>query len=97
MSGFTVVLAPSAEDDIAEAFHWYQTRNANAAKAFRTEVFDTIDALSQTPLSWPVDEEGNRKRLVRRFPYSVWFEVQGNTVTVLAVAHHRRKPGYWRS
>ena len=96
MSEFTVVLAPRAENDIAEAFGWYQERNATAAGAFRAEVFETIDRLVDAPLSWPADEEGNRKRVVKRFPYTVWFEVLGSTVTVLAVAHHKRRPAYWR-
>ena len=96
MSEFTVVLAPRAENDIAEAFHWYQERNATAADAFRAEVFDAIDRLADTPLTWPADDDGNRKRMLRRFPYSVWFEVLGSTVTVHAVAHHKRRPGYWR-
>jgi plasmid stabilization system protein ParE len=96
VSEFTVVLAPGAESDIAEAFNWYQERNATAADAFRAEVFETIDRLAEAPLSWPADAEGNRKRVVKRFPYTVWFEVLGSTVTVLAIAHHRRRPGYWR-
>jgi plasmid stabilization system protein ParE len=65
-------------------------------RGFRAEVFDAIDRLADTPLSWPADDEGNRRRVLRRFPYSVWFEVLESTVTVLAVAHHRRRPGYWR-
>jgi plasmid stabilization system protein ParE len=96
VSEVTVVLAPGAENDIAEAFGWYQERNATAANAFRAEVFETIDHLVEAPLSWPSDDEGNRKRVVKRFPYTVWFEVVGSTVTVLAVAHHRRRPGYWQ-
>ena len=96
MSEFAVVLAPRAENDIAEAFGWYQERNATAADAFRAEVFETIDRLAEAPLSWPADDEGNRKRVVKRFPYTVWFEVLGSTVTVLAVAHHKRRPAYWR-
>jgi plasmid stabilization system protein ParE len=93
---FTVVLAPGAENDITEAFGWYRERNATAADAFRSEVFEVIDRLVDAPLSWPADDEGNRKRVVKRFPYTVWFEVLGSTVTVLAVAHHRRGPAYWR-
>ena len=96
MSEFAVVLAPRAENDIAEAFGWYQERNATAAAAFRAEVFETIDRLAEAPLSWPADDEGNRKRVVKRFPYTVWFEVLGSTVTVLAVAHHKRRPAYRR-
>jgi mRNA-degrading endonuclease RelE of RelBE toxin-antitoxin system len=60
-------------------------------------VFETIDHIAETPLGKAADAEGNRMRTLRRFPYSVIYEVLGNTVTVLAVAHHRRRPGYWRS
>ncbi len=43
MSDFTVVLAPAAEQDVADAFLWYRQRNAHAADGFRTEVFDAMD------------------------------------------------------
>ena len=97
MSDFEVVLAPAAESDAAEAFRWYSERNKLAADGFRAEVLDAIDRLVDAPLSRAADEAGNRKRVVRRFPYSVCYEVNGNTVTVLAVAHHRRRPNYWRA
>jgi toxin ParE1/3/4 len=35
--------------------------------------------------------------VLHRFPYSVIYEVQEHTVTALAVAHHRRLPGYWKA
>ncbi|MDQ3189856.1 MAG: type II toxin-antitoxin system RelE/ParE family toxin [Pseudomonadota bacterium] len=95
MTDFSVVLAPAAESDIVNAFGWYRERNALAADGFRAEVLDAIERLSASPLSRPEDEDGNRKRVLRRFPYSVFYEVVGNTVTILAVAHHRRHPNYW--
>ncbi len=97
MSGFVVVVVPAAELDIVDAFLWYQGRNAQAADAFRAAVFDTIDQIGAAPLSRPEDGDHNRHRVLRRFPYSVIYELLGDTVTILAVAHHRRKPNYWRS
>lgn len=97
MSDFVVVLAPRAENDISDAFAWYREPNALAADAFRDEVLGAIDRIATTPLSRPEDDEGNRKRLLHHFPYSVFYEVLGSTVTILAVAHHRRRPGYWRA
>ena len=96
MSDFVVAIAPAAESDIGNAVLWYRERNALVADAFRAEVFDAIDRIGETPLGRPADDEGNRHRVLRRFPYSVIYEVMGTTVTVLAVAHHRRKPNYWR-
>jgi plasmid stabilization system protein ParE len=95
VSGFVLALAPAAEDDMRNAFIWYRDRNALVADAFRAEFFDAIDRIAEHPLSHTADDEGNRRRVLRRFPYSVFYEVSGNTVTVLAVAHHRRRPRYW--
>ena len=96
MSAYKLEIAPGAERDIADAFAWYRERNAMIADAFRAGVFDTIQRIAEKPLAKAVDEQGNRKRVLHRFPYSVVYEVLGSTVTVLAIAHHRRMPGYWR-
>ena len=97
MSDFVVQLAPAAEGDIADAILWYRARNALMADAFRAEVFDVIERIGRTPLQKPEDAEGNRRSLLQRFPYSVVYDVLGNTVTILAVTHHRRRPNYWRT
>ena len=41
-------------------------------------------------------ERGVKRLLMGRFPFSVVFVVTGEHVVVLALAHHRRKPNYWR-
>ena len=97
MSAFIVVLAPAAESDISDAFLWYRERNTLAADGFRAEVFDIIEHIADAPLSRPADEDGNRNRVLKRFPYSVFYDVIGSTVTIIAVAHHRRRPNYWRA
>lgn len=95
MRRYLVEIAPSAERDIEHGFRWYRERNALVADGFRIEVFETIDKIAASPLSRPPDDEGSRHRVLRRFPYSVYYEVVDRTVTVLAVAHHRREPNYW--
>jgi len=94
---FEVSLLPLAEADIGEAYSWYFERSAPAAHAFRTEVFAAMDKLSVDPLMWPSDAEGVRFYILRHFPYTVHYQVEGTAVTVLAVAHHRRAPGFWAS
>ena len=97
MTRYVVEIAPLAEGDIKEAYLWYLERNALIAQAFRTEVLGVIDKVEKAPLSKAPDDEGNRRRLLRRFPYSVVYELHGATVTILAVTHHRRQPNYWRT
>ncbi len=40
-------------------------------------------------------EASTRRKLLRRFPYSVIYLIEGQQLFVVAVMHHRRRPGYW--
>jgi plasmid stabilization system protein ParE len=93
---YQVFILPQAEAEIEAAFRWYHERSAQAALAFREEAFDQIDALARIADRWKVDEEGTRRCLLKHFPYSVFYEIDADCVYVLAVAHRRREPGYWR-
>ena len=93
---YEVSLLPFAEEEIGDAFHWYSQRSPFAAEAFRAEIFASIDSLAEDPTMWPADDEGVRYYILRRFPYSIHYEIADARVTVLAVAHQRRRPGYWQ-
>jgi plasmid stabilization system protein ParE len=92
---FRASLLPVAEEEIEEAFLWYFQRSPFATGALRTEVIAGIDSLAGDPLTWPEDSDALRYYILRRFPYTIHYEVAGMEVIVLAVAHQRRRPGYW--
>ena len=96
MTRFEVVVLPEAEAEIREAFFWYFERSPIAADAFRAEALDAIDLLAADATMWPKDEDGIHRYILRHFPYTVFYEVDNRIATVLAVAHQRREPGYWR-
>ena len=95
MSSFDVEVLPAAEAEAREAFLWYFDRSPIAADAFRVELFDAVDGLTVTAMDWPEDGDGTRHHHLRHFPYTVLYEVLGAKVTVFAIAHQRRRPGYW--
>ena len=97
MSLYEVFLLPEAEAEVAAAFDWYRERSDQAAEAFRAEALSAIDSLSESPTKWKLNEDGSRRLLLRHFPYTVYFDIDGATVYVLAVAHQRRAPGYRRN
>jgi len=45
----------------------------------------------------PFGRRGARRFLVRRFPYSVFYRIEGDEIIVYAFSHHKRRPGYWLS
>jgi plasmid stabilization system protein ParE len=91
-------LAPEAEDELAEAVEWYERSYAGRGTRFFAAVEDAIEHILRGPLSYP-PFLGTRARsvLVGRFPYRIVYALRAkNTLRILAFAHTRRRPGYWR-
>jgi len=86
---------PAAETDVEEAQRWYVERSAIAARVFLAELIASIDRVSQSPEIWPRYLAGTRRYVFPRFPFSLVYRVANDVMTVVAVAHHRRKAGYW--
>jgi toxin ParE1/3/4 len=78
-----------------EAFHWYLDRSRRAAEAFLEEIDEARRAIQNSPQAWAEYLYGTRRYLLRRFPYVVIYRVTERRIEVIAVAHGRRKPGYW--
>ena len=97
MTRFVVQILPEAEQEFREAFLWYFERSPIAADAFRSLVFEAIDGLEHRADMWPADEDGIHVCVLSRFPYTLWYDMVGTTVTVLAVAHQHRRPKYWKN
>ncbi len=96
MADLAVRVHPEARVDLQRAYSWYFERNPAAAVAFLAEVDRAIGQISAGPDHWPSYLSGSRRFVLRRFPFSVVYRVSGETVQVLAFAHGRRRPGYWR-
>jgi toxin ParE1/3/4 len=95
VSRYIVKFAPSADRELEEAARWYAEHRPAASAGFRSSVIDAVELISNSPLSWrQVTESGVRRIVVDKYPYTVYFEVLGDMVYVLSVAHHRKAPKY---
>ena len=59
---------------LPEAFGWCRERNPTAADGFRAEVFQAIDNTAEDPLRRRADENGDRRNVLKHFPYSVVYD-----------------------
>ncbi|MBI2571102.1 MAG: hypothetical protein HYV63_29200 [Candidatus Schekmanbacteria bacterium] len=94
------ILQEAAEEAI-EAAAWYERERAGLGVEFSQAVDAAIDLLEKeiVPLTNMPGAAGSRgaKRLVlKRFPYDIVVWELPEEVVVIAVAHHSRRPGYWR-
>ena len=86
-----------AENEYLTAIRWYKERSAIAAVDFEREVTRAIHAISAAPQRWPSCFGQFRKYTLHQFPFSIIYEELLSEIVVFAVAHGRRKPGYWKS
>ncbi len=90
-------LHPEAREDLREAAEFYRERAGNALALALLEDFErAIALLLEHPALGSIWRHGRRRWLLTRFPYSLIYTVAGGEIRILAVAHHSRRPGYWR-
>jgi len=88
---------PLARLDILDAVVWYEEQRPGLGVEMSDQVEAAIGRAADNPLAFAIIEGATRRVLCRRFPYAVFFEVQGDRLFVLAVTHVRRDPIAWRS
>jgi len=91
-----LVLAPEVEQDIGEAYAWYEDRRPGLGEEFLSCVDACIQAVCRMPEMHAEVHEHYRRALVRRFPYAIFYEYSGGSVTVYCVFHTARDPNKWR-
>jgi plasmid stabilization system protein ParE len=88
-----------AQRDLREAIAWYRERNEDVARRFAFEVSQALALLEEFPFSGGfvpgIQDPAIRQVPVRKFPYHLVFIRLADRISVLAIAHNRRKPGYW--
>jgi plasmid stabilization system protein ParE len=96
MASSTFRFHPEAREEFREAVRWYRMRDRRASSEFRAAVSSAIRIIAEAPERWPKYLYGTRRFIVQRFPFSVVYLDDPELVTIVAVAHSRRKPGYWK-
>ena len=91
-----LIIAPEAEQDISEAYDWYENRRVGLGEEFLDCIDACIQAIWRMPEMYTIVYENYRRGLLRRFPYSVFYEYVNNTLTVYCVFHNSRDPQKWR-
>lgn len=93
---------PEADAELLEAARWYERRRRGLGTKFVAAIAAAVELIQRNP------EGGNavpgvastlhaRRLMLRRFPYSVVFLELETEIRILAFAHHRRHPDYWRA
>lgn len=90
-----VELHPDALVEFEESRDRYLAISYSVAESFLNQVDASMARIVENPKSYEVYKGATRRCPMRKFPFSVFYEVEETRIYVLAVAPEKREPDYW--
>ncbi len=93
-----VRLLAEAEEELVEAAAWYEDKRAGLGVELVARVDLALEQCAELPESCPLwrPDRPYRQKALHRFPYVIFFVCDPGAIVIVAIAHTKRRPGYWR-
>jgi plasmid stabilization system protein ParE len=91
-----ITLHPNADTEITEAARYYESRQPGLGADLLGEVEQAFDFISTTPEASQKIGRRVRRKPLWRFPYNLVYAVYADRLRIVAFAHQKRRPFYWR-
>jgi len=92
-----LVIRPEATRDLREAYSWYESQSPGIGRAMLQRVREQLRIIRERPEVFPIVLRSVRRAPLKRFPYGIYYNFQGDRIVVLAVYHFKRSPDGWMS
>lgn len=89
------VLHPEADEEFADAVHYYSEISPELGARFYHEMERLIREICSNPVRFRKFDPPARRHFSRDFPYAVIFMEKTETIWIVAIMHMKRCPGYW--
>jgi plasmid stabilization system protein ParE len=94
--GYSVIFTQAARAELIDAQDWYEAEAPGLGPRFREAIDALTKRMSANPRQFPIVLRNARRALLRRFPYALFFAVEGDTLLVIACFHASRDPSQWQ-
>jgi toxin ParE1/3/4 len=92
-----LVLRRAAKRDLDEARRRYEDQRPGLGQEFLSSVEAALALVRDFPLIAPKVDPRVRRKRTERFPYGIFYTIDGQTIRVLAVLHNARSSFWWKS
>ena len=86
-----------AEAEVGETVAYLDEQRPGLGDRFEQDLADSVSFVAEQPLSGKRLTDLVRKHRLRRFRYNIIYVIGEDELVIVAVAHFRRRPGYWRN
>ena len=94
---YSIEISKTAEDDIREAFLWYEDQKDDLGNLFESHVSKVIESIQRNPFKTQIRYGNTRIFFLEKFPYGIHFQAneQEKSILIVAVFHTSRTPEKW--
>ena len=89
---YTLHFLPEVEDDVIDGYFWYEEKAIGLGEEFLRLFYANSSEITSNPLIYRKVYRDFRRRLMRRFPYAIYFKISGNEIIVFGLFHCARNP-----
>jgi plasmid stabilization system protein ParE len=90
-----VTFHEEAAAEVNEGAKYYEERVLGLGRLFLTAVEEAAEKVQANPEAFQLVGDEIRHKLIQRFPYSLLYVIEPDRIRIIAVAHQKRRPGYW--
>ncbi len=90
-----VKFVEEATHEFQKSVEWYELRAKGLGLKFTDEIDSTVERIKLNPDLYQNIIEDIRKVQVNRFPYSIFYKTEDDTIVILRIFHNKRKPVEW--
>lgn len=87
----------SAQTELTEAFDFYESRQPGLGDELTVDFKFAVQEILRNPAIGRRLTRDVRRWPLHQFPYALIYQIRQDSILIVAVAHFRRKPSYWRS
>ena len=96
MPNYSLQFHRLVRDEVSDAYRYYQSQKPKLGDTFLEALDDIFNQIIDNPNLFPRDFEGVQKALLRKFPFSIYFEIIEEQIFVYSVFHQSRNPESWQ-
>ncbi len=89
---YSLRFLPEDEDDVVAGYQWYESKAAGLGEEFLRLFYASSSDIPRNPLIYRAVYRDFRRRLLRRFPYAIYFRLESDCVVIAGVFHCARAP-----
>ena len=91
---YSLRFAPELEEDLHAGFVWYEGKATGLGSEFLNVFYANVERLAKNPLIYKKVHLDFHRSLLRQFPFSCYYRIEGKQVVVYGLFHSARNPAF---